>query len=205
MNLEKLKTFCNRSRERYLDKVMLCNGKAVATNGWMLVVSNNNFGVKEPHNDGIKKYVDYLDSYDFSKCQEYSVEAPSYNTCSKCNGVGYTQIVECHECDGEGQVSAETDYNTYHGLECKTCNGDGRIPSLVGEKTECEHCGGDGRAVSFHDLPINLDGLAQISWDLYKKIKDLDQLKLGPCDFPASAAVVFSFDGGCGLLAEYRS
>ncbi len=205
MNLEKLKTFCNSSRERYLDKVMLCNGKAIATDGRFLIVSNNNFGVKEQHNDAIKKYVDYLDSYDVSRCKSYSIPTPETHECSDCEGEGYLQTKECPECKGEGEVSASNAYSVYDELECNTCGGVGRIHSDDGEKEECGRCCGEGRKVSFHDLPINLDGMAQISWDLYKKIKDLDQLKLGPCDFPDCYAVVFSFDGGCGLIAGYRS
>lgn len=65
--------------------------------------------------------------------------------CGECNGTGKSRRVTCPECDGDGEVDAETDYNTYHGLECKTCGGDGWVPGHKSEESDCENCGGTGK------------------------------------------------------------
>jgi hypothetical protein len=48
--------------------------------------------------------------------------------CPKCKGD--SDGGECPECDGEGNVTLETDYNSYE-CECKTCGGEG---------TGCKEC-----------------------------------------------------------------
>lgn len=200
MNIEKLKTFCETGSFRGLHEVMLCNGKAVATNGNILMLSNDDLDVKKDCLESIEKYVAYLDSYDFSQCKEYDVAVPPHDVCSACDGLGYTKLIECPECDGEGEVSVSNQYSTYHDLECATCDGSGRISSPTGQKTECERCDGAGELVHPAYWPIILEGVPPFSWNLYKEIKDLNGLKIGAFELQGRDGIVFSFNGGCGIL-----
>lgn len=64
--------------------------------------------------------------------------------CSDCNINGFTQKrdYDCRECNGEGTVTLESNYNTYE-IECKSCEGDGyefsgwqRYPNSHGTKKD---------------------------------------------------------------------
>lgn len=51
----------------------------------------------------------------------------------------------CYECDGEGTIELENDYNDYE-CDCKSCDGNGyrRVRKGLYMRSECPACGGNG-------------------------------------------------------------
>lgn len=71
---------------------------------------------------------------------------PDKALCEICNGSGKATTNKCPECDGDGAVDAETEYNTYHDLKCKTCDGKGLEVNLRTDQ-DCPRC--DGNSVAY--------------------------------------------------------
>lgn len=74
-------------------------------------------------------------------------------TCSECFGSGKGIRVSCRECDGLGEVEAETDYNTYD-VTCKSCGGSGNLFDKRSDEV-CVQCNGAGSMdMPFQPAPI---------------------------------------------------
>lgn len=96
--------------------------------------------------------------------------------CSECGGTGKSRRVTCPECNGDGEVDAETDYNTYYGLECKTCDGDGWVHGHKSEESDCEACGGSGNVYA-KDKRVSILG-ALLQPHYFDLIKDLSGVEV---------------------------
>jgi len=109
--------------------------------------------------DSLKKLTELLARFESAIYQPLNDELEKIEIieCTTCNGTKKSSSVVCCECDGEGEVDAETDYNTYYGLDCKGCDGDGKLISAGGDE-DCQTCKGTGQAVDT-TKPINILGV----------------------------------------------
>ena len=134
------------------------DGRTCATNGYILLTmpqyGSFNKGV-ESITTGVRSILESMKEVDFKPMP--FIEMPEKETCNTCNGEGKALRSICEECDGEGEVDAETDYNTYPGLECKTCKGDGETITQGGEK-DCQDCHGIGKRYN-KPIPVELEGM----------------------------------------------
>ena len=113
--------------------------------------------------------------------------------CSLCKGSGKATV--CPECDGEGEVVAETAMNEYE-VTCKTCEGDG---ATAGGKDMCSSCDGTGLYI---DNPVKY-GSRYIGGLLLAKMSILPDLQFSHYG-GIEDAVRFIFDGGEGLVMPFR-
>jgi len=82
----------------------------------------------------------------FSRLNKFD-DPPEQIVCEKCKGTKKASVKKCHECDGDGYVDAETDYNTYSDLVCISCNGNGEIIDN-NSNDDCNYCQGTGKSHS---------------------------------------------------------
>lgn len=97
--------------------------------------------------------------------------------CSECNGSGRSSRTTCPECDGEGEVELESDYNTYE-VDCKMCRGNGYIKHKTNDMTApcCEVCDGSGKAYGRNQRVSILS--ADIQPQYFDLIKSLDGVEV---------------------------
>jgi len=129
------------------------------------------------------------------------VDLPPYKLpdkvkCVVCQGVG--EIDTCPECDGEGHVELESDYN-YYECDCKMCNCEGTLP---GQDKVCHGCDGDGLMYSESFMKIQFDDYGLDAF-LLEKIKDLPGVKLFSRR-DKDKYFYFRFDGGHGIIMGMR-
>lgn len=132
-----------------------------------------------------------------------TIERGDPEPCRACGGSGQAVFEKCRECGGEGEVDAETDYSTYHCLECKSCNGEGGVwnKNAAGQ---CPECDGSGNKPDTDAVWLN-DHLEPIQARYFNLIKDLPGLEVAYSDVPTGRAVTFRFDGGEGLIMNLRN
>lgn len=136
------------------------NGRTIATNGVSLLSMplNEEYQAKPPHGqtlEVITKIMNDIDSAIFKPMP--LLDMPDKVICSWCKGNKKASRVGCIECQGEGEVDAETDYNTYYSLECKSCDGDGYKIDTNSED-DCQHCNGTG-SVFERPTPVLVDNI----------------------------------------------
>ncbi len=103
------------------------------------------------------------------------INIPEQIICTYCDGSGKSKFQKCHECNGEGIVDANTDYNTYYDLNCKTCNGKGEIILRVTEE-KCKTCNGIGK-IEPGDFPIRIENM-YVKFKFIKKIMNIDNIEI---------------------------
>jgi hypothetical protein len=118
--------------------------------------------------------------------------------CKRCAGTGKSN--QCPECDGEGEVTLENDFNEYK-CTCQTCSGKGDYRGLSGGKeVPCRECGGTGK--DLEHTPVNVNGV--LVSDLYLSwiaaLPNAEIAVFGPND-----VVRFRFDGGDGFVMPRRA
>lgn len=70
---------------------------------------------------------------------------PEKPTCAHCLGTGKApDMIECEECEGEGEVKLENDFNEYTCC-CKSCGGIGLIQGKT-KSQPCENCNETGKS-----------------------------------------------------------
>ena len=113
--------------------------------------------------------------------------------CWTCRGTEFTSV--CKECSGEGEVTLDTNYNSYE-FECKTCRGDGVTPGGV---DTCQWCAGSGEVIddaSNNDVEMLGN---KFNVKLISKILALPNIKI--FEEPVEPNMYkFVFDGGDGLI-----
>ena len=118
--------------------------KLIACNGHVLIAvpytCEERYG--ELNNSITEKIAEYLSEVDSAELLPMpKVIMPEMYECGTCKGTGKATRDTCEECDGDGEVDAETGYSTYHGLECKSCDGDG-FKLYRGGNHDCPDCHG---------------------------------------------------------------
>jgi hypothetical protein len=122
------------------------------------------------------------------------IDQATLKLCSVCKGSGKTNI--CPECDGDGEVIAESHMREYE-VVCKTCGGDGKI---AGGEDVCDHCLGNGKDI---DNPVPWRG-GHVSGQLLARLSTLPGLQLSRYGEPTEV-IRFKFDGGDGLVMPMRA
>ena len=83
-----------------------------------------------------------------------TVVIPRHEVCTKCNGIGGTDLKECPECNGAGALrqTSRTPFGIFSTTRtCRTCGGTGEVV-----KTACEHCDGIGKIKKDSKLEIEI-------------------------------------------------
>lgn len=144
--------WCDPDGIRNLDKPFLIDGIQCATNSHCFVVSTiesslENGDGTEHVKQTIRNAVLEMISKDFRRVN--TVTLPEKERCFRCSGRGL--VVVCEECEGDGEVELENDFNTYV-CECRSCDGNGRAPAFLLRDKEsaiqCSEC--YGRGVKFN-------------------------------------------------------
>lgn len=161
--------FCNEYEVRdYIRKPFNVGDRTFATTGYLIVSIPLDEKYDFTENEHLLKVVPEMvnvDGVDFEPMPKDLV-FPLPEECGMCKGTGKATKKECYECDGEGEIELETDYN-YYSFECKTCYGDGKVKSESAEGV-CDDCGGDGEklkdgsVVNINDFTVNPHYLKQI-------------------------------------------
>ena len=123
--------------------------------------------INESFSDKVREILGYIKESELKPIP--TITLPEQCECECCKGTGKATRDTCEECDGEGEVDAETDYNTYYGLECKSCDGDG-FKLYRGGDQDCQDCQGSGKVFP-KTYPIEVDGV-NIDARLLKNILD---------------------------------
>ena len=107
-----------------------------------------------------------------------TVTMPLKVYCRVCSGIGKATTKNCSECNGDGEIEFDTDYNTYE-CECKTCAGNG-TEIIVGGEVDCEECSGSGKV---YDLatPVLIDGVA-INPAYFELVNELPDVQYSASD-----------------------
>lgn len=112
--------------------------------------------------------------------------------CGVCLGTGKTTF--CDECGGEGEVSFDTDNNTYE-MECKECFGDG---VTAGGHDTCKICNGSGERPK-ECWQVTLINGNPFSMELLNLIQRLPDVELYSQPIK-DRMYPFRFRGGDGVL-----
>lgn len=151
-------------------------GYRVFTNGVIMLVES--FEGDASHIEVRPKLSDLLEKASEQAYQQLSISWPEAETvyCTACSGSGRgTEL--CPECNGEGEVNAETDYNTYE-VTCKSCCGKGR--SLAEDrKKRCEACDGAGKRFDDYQ-PVVCCGIS-VPLQQLKMLKDVADMEFAAC------------------------
>lgn len=128
------------------------------------------------------------------------------STCLHCNGT--VKGVVCPECEGEGVVSLESEFNYYGEDECTTCKGKAQLSVAQFEEFKARHrynspgvvescgeCWGTGKVWTMEGKVVN--GV-KINLKFLSLLSTLPNVKLGT--FEPMTVVRFKFDGGDGLV-----
>jgi len=177
------------------------NGHTVATNGYSLICLPNDdeYGECSELIKGMLSNV--FEPYsDLSFVDMPVVKLPEKEKCSTCEGSGKAISTTCMECDGEGEVDAETDYSVYYGLECKSCEGDGKIKSLDTDDA-CPDCSGDGKRYA-KDEGVQILGL-KIGIRPYSLLVSEPDVQISP--LPDKSMLYFKSGDKWGVFMSMRN
>ena len=117
--------------------------------------------------------------------------------CSDCLGSGRGSD-KCPECEGSGQVTTETDYNTYDAT-CKSCSGKGKKRSSD-KGSKCETCGGEGKKPNEYQ-PIIICGM-KVPLHQIKMLKDVPDIMFSACEEKACLFWRSESDGCFGAISR---
>jgi hypothetical protein len=132
-----------RDKVDFLKKPFNRAGKTVACNGHALVLFPEQPNYEELDAAKFTNFYRLLDDIEAAefKPMTLQVEFPARFTCSVCNGKGKAVLIPCEECEGEGLLHFENDFNVYE-CTCQKCHGNGNIVELG--KGCCYNCKGTG-------------------------------------------------------------
>ena len=196
-----LKLFCHPDRE--VTRAPFSRGDyTYATNGFCAVRVPR---MAEITNE-VESRIESLD-WDFDSVTKWltppSVDEASFVECGYCEGNGF--MVDCDECDGEGEVELQSDYNDYS-FKCKGCDGEGVIAGsnalAFEDKHNCTRCGGSGKKsngpIQFGDQYLHPENLAIIN-----KLPNVQMQSQVGVVYNGSV-IKFKFDGGVGIVMPVR-
>lgn len=117
--------------------------------------------------------------------------------CRYCKGTG--KLTECEECDGEGYIEFETDFNSYS-VECKSCDGEGTVSGGSGV---CNNCGGEGVVIESAPLEFGKSAQFKLNSVLVEKLLSLPSIKINTN--PNNGTYAIEFNGGKGVVMGMRA
>ncbi|WP_165856765.1 hypothetical protein [Marinobacter sp. JSM 1782161] len=199
MNADELQKFCAKQDIReWLLRPFRVGSDLCASNGhaFCLLRDQAREDYEEADNRHLLALIGKVRSSRMAPITATEISAPEH--CKACKGSGKAVFEKCRECEGEGEVDAETDYNTYFGLECKSCGGDCGTWNRNAEG-ECPECDGSGNKPETEVVWLN-DHELGIQKRYFALIKDLPGLNVGSEVTGTGHAVTFRFDHGEGAI-----
>jgi len=196
-----MQKFCSEDSTRIQISKPFCVGDYVyATDGAICIEISKEFYDGQEYPIGIQDIKEKgLDShftndqvfFDFPFTQDF--EKP----CPQCGGnLAGALSEDCPECDGEGEITFENEYNEYDGIECKSCRGHGVLKS-------CGCCYNTGTVYRDIEIaPIEKTSINKINGLYLEKIKSLPGIKFG--FVIKNHGLSFIFDYGRGIIMACR-
>jgi len=172
-----LKKYCAQNDTRkWLTEPFNIKDRTAATNGLIIVSVPKTGGYSDMERKtllpSIEKLITLRPTY--TSCPD--IDLPRSTACTTCEGARKAEVSICHECEGEGKITFETDYNEYV-VECASCCGDGEIINVGGDH-DCPACSGTGKEYP-HDARVNLDGVDfPIAAACAALLKEFDNLQI---------------------------
>ena len=193
-----LQLFCGVDDYRpYLHTPFNVGEFTYATNAHLAVrvVKRAEFDVPQGAEDKIETalpaYFEGIDNAEYKKLPAIHLRKTD---CDECCGTGFIQKYCCPECDGDGEVGLDNDYNSYT-FDCKTCDGEGTVSRQV--KDKCPECDGEKVVLSGKHNAANLDG-GRVNMILFSKFAALPNITYAY--IVDKGLYAFKFDGGEGIL-----
>lgn len=191
-----LTQFCaTRDTRKHLFAPFRLNGFIYATDGAIAIRVPDDGSEVAECDPGLLKIESFFNLPDEASFMELPL-LPTRENCISCkgNGVVNYEMLDCEECDGEG----EFEYGS-HTYECKECRGRGEYKSTrKGVSHKCDQCDGSGnkdiQPVCIGNSLLNLKYLVALK-------------KLGNCRISTSGETeksYFKFDGGHGVVMPCR-
>ncbi len=168
-----LQKWCGQGDVRYyLNQPFNFEGRTIATNGHLMIAIPKVGKYEEIYDGLIGKISELLKPNNFTfSAFDYDLKMPEKTACTFCKGTTKVTIENCQECDGDGEVEAETDFNTYV-CDCKSCDGDGHT-SIAGKGLDCHQC--DAGSVYDDSASVKVCGV-NINPNYYKLLSTIDGL-----------------------------
>lgn len=175
--------------------------KTLATNGIVFLRQPRLAGEREDwpadRSNKVMALLEQIESAAYAP--EHITVLPEMVLCATCIGCGKATKIECPECGGVGVVDAETDYNTYHDLECASCRGKGHTADPGGEQ-DCPACSGSGRAYPGNSY-LTIRGVT-IQPKYFDLIRGLDDLQFAASE--DKEMLMFKSGEMAGAIMGYR-
>lgn len=179
-------------------------GYSYSTNGFCLLRVPGNYG-ENKEDDPFPS----LDCFDFEAMKgdgvpldinKFRKKAKKF-MCNQCNPKSIRNPRRCRECDGEGWIEWNTDFNHYD-HDCKSCDGEGVGPGLWMTK-DCPEC---------HGTRINddYDAVWEFGSNFYRMtilgvlVHNLKKLRFFPDADVVENGLGFKFDGGDGAIMKIK-
>lgn len=196
ISVEILEKFCSKERSG-ISSPFSQGAYSYATDGMIIIRVPKLEAIPERETPFIDKLSFHIDP----SCQsiDVKVDLEDYKKiqCHKCEDLAPDEV-HCEECEGEGIVITETDYNQYEN-ECLSCDGSGLDNNHFGRKT-CYVC--KGKRFFYSPKSAVKIGDAHIHIDFFLLTQNLKNVRFVP--FGTINPVKFVFDGGCGLIMPLR-
>ena len=149
--------FCASSDVReYLQTPFNLLGHTIATNNHIMLVSpiDDQYpqlamaGIgRESFVETLKKHLKSIQGAHYTPPPP--VIYPDKKDCPECQATGKASITTCVECQGQGEIDLETEYNTYN-VSCLSCYGEGEFITLINDSKDCPRCQGAGQRYPAH-------------------------------------------------------
>ena len=185
------------------------DGISYSTNGKVLLRIVGEFGTS--YNDG--KFPEIDDVFDFKELEKaingikidikWFNERKKQNLCEYCDPKVKENPKYCMECDGEGFLTLNSDYNEYE-VDCKSCDGEGYEEGKFTTK-DCPYCFG-----SRWNYNYDKSNAWKISDRLFDPrfisilLNNLDGLEFYPNVFICTNGLGFKFNCGMGVIMEIK-
>lgn len=186
-----LKPFCASADDMrtYLHAPWRTVDGIVATNGHIIICVPDEGGDYPGEPKTIKNVVASLTKkYPAGEFLDLkSITLPPKIICETCKGTGHYRIIDCEDCDGDGEF-----YHGNHYYHCKECDGEGSVRAAVGRPEQCDDCGGMGEKSTIIDV-----GSSSYQRKYLAQLQALPNCRISPIKNSGSR---FEFDGGFGWL-----
>jgi len=115
------------------------------------------------------------------------------NACKRCQGSGLVCEKECFECEGNGCLTIQSDYNEYQ-VVCKTCNGNGMFTSRDREDVAACGCVNGYQFNGYEEIKgVDVDSRYLFT------IKDYPSLHVACAHLESARAKMIHFRSGNGI------
>jgi len=196
MNKYLLQSFCSKSASSPFQELFIIDDFICATDGQIAIRIPRQYDWHYAHIVGSIITLQWEPSIEGEWVDLPPYKLPNKEVCYACQGVGKINI--CPECDGDGYVELDSEFNSYE-CDCKYCDCEGIIP---GDGDICGRCDGDGDMYPVDYSRIEFDGHG-LNALLLEKIKDLPGVKLFSRR-DEKQHFYFRFDGGHGIIMGMR-